>query len=88
MKNILKLIKVIGLDNGMVLKANPVFNKNINWERFDEQASRLTDDEIEILCCGEIIEATRILIQHNLFEMDVLLNRLFDGDLSEDFYEN
>lgn len=91
MKNILGLVILISIDNGIPMK--PVEQINFpegygyDWEKLDEQAAKLTLGEAEIFCCGEESEMNLLVCGTGFQELHACLNQIFDGDLGEYFWD-
>ena len=86
--NILGLIILIALDNNIPMK--PILRiqwpHEIDWNQLDNDAAKLNIGEAEIFCCGEDTEMKIIMDKYDLQKLHDILNRVFDGDLSDTFY--
>ena len=86
-KKFIDLVKEIAADNGIPMK--PVKEIDYDWlnvEMLDKQSARLSDAEAYVFTCGERLSAERIKKLHGIDELDRILNRIFDGDLYDNFY--
>jgi len=87
-KNILELIILIALDNNIPMKPTEsiLWPSDIDWERFDYDAEKLSIDEAETFCCGDKFNMNVIAQKYDLQELSDILNQIFDGDLYDYFY--
>jgi len=89
MKCFLKLVKLIALDNDITMISNDFYKwcKDIRWSLIEAQAAKLSQEDAEIFCNGEVTESRQIMERYHLWELHSILERVFDGDLTDDFYE-
>ena len=86
--NIVKAAKEIWYDNGMINRLEPESEKVellLNWlqtldskilEPIELELSRLSEEDIEIVCCGEETEQERLASE----SLNEFLNRIFDEE--------
>lgn len=90
MKNILELVMLISMDNGIPMKPLEEIkfpeDCGFDWQELDRQASTLSPIDAEIFCCGEEREMNRLVCKTGLDTLHLCLNEIFDGFLHEYFW--
>jgi hypothetical protein len=84
----IELVEELGGCNDMPMKPlNKIDFGPLNIDMLDSQSARLSGDEISIFLDGEVDEVAEITERLGIDELDSILNRVFDGDLHDVFYE-
>jgi hypothetical protein len=82
-----KAIEMLALDNNMILLSEPVWPEIKNLQDIEENLKSLTDDELDIFCCGEQSEAEKIA-RVKMIDWKTasdFLNEVFDGNYYGNF---
>lgn len=87
MNNFIELVHELACCNDIKMKAlKDIDFGSLNVDMLDKQARRLGGEEVSIFVDGEDVEAQKIAEHHGIEELHRVLNRIFDGDLHENFY--
>ncbi|MBA1447056.1 MAG: hypothetical protein M3H12_12560 [Chromatiales bacterium] len=88
MKNVLGLICLVAMDNNIPMKPFEEIQwpKDVDWEKLDQDAAKLSIPEAETFCNGELQEAQAISDKYGLHLLSNTLNDIFDGHLYDVFY--
>lgn len=89
MESLFRLLDLIALDNDLQLKplTEICWPPGYDWNKLNEDAKKLSLEQAEVFCCGEVNEALEISKQLELATLHDILDSAFDGELYPIFYD-
>ena len=79
------LVQLMAQCNDVPMRRNINFN-NLNITMLDNQSERLSINEVDLFIDGERDEALKIIDKHGCDELDAILDKIFIGELYDDFF--
>ena len=84
--NLLKMVQLIGQDAGLTVRRNPVWPPES--PAMELEAARLSDFEKDVVASDEVGNQEEIVAKHGIEKLHLWLNEVFDGYLTDNFYED
>lgn len=85
--NLWKLLNIISYANDMAMRDTFGQVDGFLIEELEVQASKLAEDEFEVMADGEHLAMRTLVNKKQLWTLDEFLTSAFDGDLSHEIYQ-
>lgn len=82
-----RMLQMLGADNCMQVKAMENWPEFLDYTYINSQLKKLNPQELEEFTNGELDNQIQITNKHNIQDISILLNLIFDSELNDYFFE-